>query len=47
MKRAVSRQFQRDDRDTNEREITAVLKAAYEPYILLSPGDGAVSWIEY
>src|SRR5687768_13977307 len=41
MKRRVSRQFQRGDRDANEPQITAVLKAANEPYMLLSTGCGA------
>ena len=41
MKRNVSRQFQRGDRDANEKEILAVLRAAGEPFIILSPGDGA------
>lgn len=41
MKRRRTRQFQRGDRDANEREITAALKAAGEPYKLLPTGFGA------
>ena len=33
--------FQKGDRDKNEPEITAVLKAANEPYALLPTGFGA------
>ena len=41
MKRGVSRQFQKGSRDANEPQITAVLKAANEPYKLLPTGWGA------
>jgi len=41
MKRNVRKHFQKGDRDANESEITAVLKAANEPYSLLPTGFGA------
>ena len=41
MKRTVSRQFQRGDRDANEKDITAVLRAAGAMYKLLPTGFGA------
>lgn len=40
-KRRRTRIFQKGDRDANESEITAVLKAAGYEYILLTPGHGA------
>jgi len=41
MKRRVSRQFQRGDRDANEKHIYPVLKAAQQEYKLLPTGFGA------
>ena len=40
-KRYRPRMFQKGDRDSNEKEIYPVLKAAQQEYILLTPGAGA------